>query len=54
MAARTPAPAPPNSNTMIELFIIFSRSGLVLFCHQLSALKGDPVDSLIKRVEPAL
>mmetsp|Transcript_4308 Transcript_4308/g.5708 ORF Transcript_4308/g.5708 Transcript_4308/m.5708 type:complete len:92 (+) Transcript_4308:90-365(+) len=38
---------------MIDLFIIFTKTGLVLFTHQLSpttSLKNDPVDGLIRDV----
>lgn len=37
---------------MIDLFIIFTKTGLVLFTHQLSptAIKGNPVEGLIRTV----
>ena len=35
---------------MIDLFTIFTKSGLVLFTHQLTALKGNPIDELIRSV----
>jgi hypothetical protein len=35
---------------MIDLFIIFTKTGLVLFSHKLSEIKGDPVDAFIKTV----
>ena len=35
---------------MIDLFTIFTKSGLVLFTHQLTSLKGNPIDELIRSV----
>ncbi|GBG26430.1 Signal recognition particle receptor subunit alpha [Hondaea fermentalgiana] len=35
---------------MLDVFMIFSKSGLVLFKYELATLKGDPVDALIRTV----
>mmetsp|Transcript_13684 Transcript_13684/g.26470 ORF Transcript_13684/g.26470 Transcript_13684/m.26470 type:complete len:578 (+) Transcript_13684:92-1825(+) len=35
---------------MLDVFVIFSKTGLVLYKYELAKLKGDPVDALIRTV----